>query len=351
MQKEKKKNNARGLLFRFLHPGIFQSLACCVIIVLFLIAPVKAEAFVFHERISMSKSLAHYAMGYMYDLLGMTTNAVFEYEKASQFDEASSKIHLRLGTDYARLDMLEDAVGELELVKKYDPDNLQSRYLLALIYSDQKDYTEAAQEYEYILNQFSRAEPQNMEIYGYLGQLYYSQRKYDKAIKQFENILSLDPQNPDIMYLLGSLYLEVNQEDQAREILQRSLEIDPNHDGSLNTLAYLYAEQGKHLDEALELIDRALRMVPNSGAYLDSKGWIFYKKGHYDKALEFLLEAEKRIDDPVVYNHIGDVYYALGNVGDAIKYWELSLEMQPDQSPVIDKIEQAKNSQAKQTEK
>jgi tetratricopeptide (TPR) repeat protein len=349
MREEKKKNIRRAAILPFKPMRMF--LWVIALAVIFMVsAPMPAQAFVFQERISMSKSLSHYAMGYMYDLLGMTTNAVFEYEKALQFDEASYKIHLKLGTDYARLDMLKDAVSELELVKKYNQDNLQARYLLALIYSDQKDYTEAAQEYEYILNQFSEAEPQNMEIYGYLGQLYYSQRKYDKAIEQFENILSLDPDNPDIMYLLGSLYLEVKEEDKSIDILKKSLAIDPKHDGSLNTLAYVYAEQGKHLDKALELVNRALALLPTSGAYLDSKGWIFYKKGEYDKALTYLLKANEVLEDPVVYSHLGDVYFALGKKEEAIRYWKLSLDLQPEQSDLKDKIQQAESSQAKQSE-
>ncbi len=345
MHKANIKSHTKGLEKKHL-----QRITGCMLIVLSLICPMKAEAFVFPERIALSKGLAHYAMGYIYDLLGLTTNAVFEYEKSSQFDETGYLIHLKLGTDYARVDMLEKAVDELNQVVKYHPENLQSRYLLALIYSDQKKYTKAAEEYEHILNKFSKAEPQNMEIYGYLGQLYYSQRKYDKAIKQFESILTIDSKNPDVMYLLGSLYLEVKKYDQAIDVLKKSLEIDPEHDGSLNTLAYLYAEEGKNLDDALNLVNRALAILPNSGAYLDSKGWILYKKGLYQESLEYLLKADTFINDPTVYAHIGEVYFVLGEKSKAIKYWELSLDLQPEQKDIIEKINKAKSTQAKQVD-
>lgn len=345
MHKQKKKNTIKDFSFWRL-----TYVSCCLLIVLSMSYPVKAEAFVFQDRISLSKGLAHYAMGYIYDLLGLTTNAVFEYEKASQFDERSYLIHLKLGTDYARLDMLKEAVEALKLVSKYNPEEMQSHYILALIYSDQRKFEEAAEEYEYILNQFSKADPQNLEIYGYLGQLYYSQRKYNKAIEQFENILSLDPQNADVMYLLGSLYLEVKQHENAVKILKRSLEIDPDHDGSLNTLAYLYAEQGKNLQDALGLVNRALELVPNSGAYLDSKGWIYYKQGKYEKALEVLLEADTYLNDPVVYSHLGDVYSVMGEPEMAIKYWQLSLDMLPEQKDIVEKINKAKSNQVKQSD-
>ena len=207
----------------------------------------SAQAFAFQERISVSRGLAHYAMGQIYDLLGQTKKAVFEYEQSAQFDEANYLVHLRLGADYARLDMLERAKEELKLVSKYNPEELQSHYLLALIYSTEKDYDNAAQEYEHILKTFSDAEPGNIDIYGYLGQLYYSQRKYKEAIKQFEKILQLEPNNPDVLYLLGSLYLETEEQGKAIELLKRSIELDPEHDGSLNTLGYIYAENGQNL--------------------------------------------------------------------------------------------------------
>ena len=45
----------------------------------------RAEAFIFQDRISVAKSLAHYAMGQMYDLLGLPNRSILEYEKAVQF--------------------------------------------------------------------------------------------------------------------------------------------------------------------------------------------------------------------------------------------------------------------------
>jgi len=309
------------------------------------------DAFVTEDRVTFSKSLAHYAMGQMYDLLGLPNRAVLEYEEAAQFDDASYLIHLRLGANYARLDMLEKAESELRLVRQYNEQDLQSRYLLALIYSTQKDYDKAAQEYEFILKSFSEAEPKNIEIYGYLGQLYYSQKKYNQAIEQFEKVREIDPENADVLYLLGSLYLEVKDKEKAIELLKRSVEINPDHDGSLNTLGYLYAEDGRNLDEAERLISRALKVSPDNGAYLDSLGWVYYQKEQYQKALDLFIRADKSLQDPVIYDHMGDAYFKLGQYDQALKHWERSLELLPDQKLVLEKIEKVKSIQARQIDK
>lgn len=298
----------------------------------------SAEAFVYPDRIATARSLAHYAMGQIYDLLGLTNQAVMEYELASRFDDGGYLIHLRLGANYARLHLLNEAIDTLHRVQDLNSEDLQSHYLLALIYSDQKLFEKAAEEYESILTKYSKIEPQNLEIYGYLGQLYYSQRKYDQAIFQFEKILTFEPENARVMSLLGSLYIEVHQEDKAENILKLSLMMDPDQDDSLNTLGYLYAEQGRNLDEAEALVKRALVLNPDTGAYLDTLGWIYYKMADYENALLFLDKADVLLDDPIICDHLGDVHLKLNNFDKALHYWQRALELQPGFESVIEKI-------------
>lgn len=314
-----------------------RQIICLGLFVATLIA-VPPKVYAVDEQEKTAKSLAHYTMGLICDLYGMTEESVKYYESASGFDPGSYVIRLKLGANYARLGNLDVAVEQLKAVHKYNPQDLQSHYLLALIYSTQKNYDLAAKEYEFILKTFSKSEPENIEIYGYLGQLYYSQKRYKLAIEQFEKILSIEPKNAEIMYLLGSLYLEVDDKKKAIELFLHSIQIDPGHDGSLNSLGYVYAEKGEKLDEAKELVERAIEIDPENGAYLDSLGWIYYKKGDYQAALKYLMEADQFMQDPVIYEHIGDVYYQLQEFENARKYWEQSLDLAPEQQTVTQKI-------------
>ena len=284
-------------------------------------------------------ALTHYTMGVVYDMYGLTENSIDEFKKAATFDKDNYLIYLKLGADYARLGMMEKAIDTLGAVSKLNPKDVQSHYLLALIYSTQKEFDRAAQEYEVILKSFSKADPENIEVYGYLGQLYYSQKKYPEAIRQFEKILTLDSKNAEVMYLLGSLYLETKDKQKAIDLFKKSIEIDPEHDGSLNSLGYLYAEDGNRLDEASSLLERAIKIDPDNGAYLDSLGWLYYKKGMYDEALKYLQKADTALKDPVIYDHLGDVYLKLNQADKAKKSWQSSLEMQPNQDQVLKKLD------------
>jgi tetratricopeptide (TPR) repeat protein len=299
------------------------------------------------DRITKSKALAHYMMGVTYDLYELGSQAIVEYEKAALLDPDNSTTRLRLGADYARLGRLEEAVNHLVLVQVLDPEDIQSHYLLALIYSTQKKFDKAAQEYEKILKSLTKTNPQNTDVYFYLGQLYYSQHQYDKAIAQFEKILTIEPKNVEMMYFLGSINVEAGKPQQGVEVFKKALAIDPGHDGLLNSLGYVYAEQGRNLDEALDLVQRALKIDPTNAAYLDTLGWVYFKKGDYVEALKALMKAHEEAKDAVICDHIGDVYLALQQGNEAKKYWRKALDIDPDQKRILEKIDKLESRQTK----
>jgi len=290
--------------------------------------------------------LAHYMMGLIDDLSAQADQAVREYELSLKFNAQVYAPHLRLGADYARIGRLDEAVDVLHKAIALDPDDPQSRYLLALIYSTQKKFDEAASQYEWLLQSASKDNPDNIEIYMYLAQLYYAEHQYAKAIVQFQKILELKPKDTQSLYLLGSLYLETGKRQDAYAIFKKVLDQDPDHDGALNSLGYMYAEDGIHLDEALSYVQRAIAIDGSNGAYYDSLGWVWYKKGQYKKALEALQQAAGLIEDAVVFDHMGDVYKALKQVLDSRRAWRRSLELVPNQRAVLEKLQSLDKAEA-----
>jgi len=287
-----------------------------------------------------AQTLAHYTMSLIHDWNGSLDKAIESLEKAALIEKNNYSVALRLGADYGRLGDFEKAVKQLRKAAALKPEDVQAHYLLAIIYSSQSKEQEATDEYEVILQKVIEEDPGNSEGYAYLGQLYYSQGKLPQAIDQFEKVLALQPKNAEILSILGSLFLEIPQREKAIEFFKRSIESNPKHDGSLNSLGYMYAEDGVNLDEARDLIKRALEIDPENGAYLDSLGWVYYKQGDYEKAVLFLERAAKFIEDPIVYDHLGDAYLGLQKKQMALDSWEKSLELLPGQSDVLKKIQE-----------
>ena len=100
----------------------------------------------------------------------------------------------------------------------------------------------------------------------------------------------------------------------------------------------MYAEDGVHLDEAIRMTRKAIEIDPSNGAYYDSLGWALYKKGMLRTSLMALQKAETYIEDEVLYDHMGDVYKALKEYARACEYWRKSLDLDPHQILVQQKI-------------
>lgn len=293
-----------------------------------------------------AKGLAHYIMAVSHDLNGEATLAISEYEQSVSYNPKEKAPRLRLGAYYVRLGLLDDAVTQLQKVIALNPSEVQAQYLLALIYSSQNKFDLAASSYESILKFASQNNPENIEIYQYLAQLYYSQHKYGQAIEQFKKIIEIRPDDVASHYTLGTVYLDTKERPKAMELFRKVLTLEPSHDGALNSLAYMYAEDGVHLDEAIKMVRQAIEIDSSNGAYYDTLGWALFKKGMHAEALMALQKAEYYILDPVIYEHMGDVYVTVKEFALARKYFRKSLDIDPHQPAVLQKIQQLEETQA-----
>ena len=287
---------------------------------------------------SKAQGLAHYIMGVCHDLNGESAQAIGEYQQSVKFNPLASAPRLKLGAYYLRVNKASEATVQLKVVTRISPQEPQAHYLLALIYSSEHKFDLAALEYESILKNAVQDDPANTDVYMYLGQLYYAQGKYSKAIEQFLEIVHLDPANTSALNLLGSVYADSKNHPKATEMFRRVLQIEPENTEALNSLGYTYAEDGVHLDEAVRMIRKAIEIDPANGAYYDSLGWALYKKGMYAESLVALQKAKTFISDEILYDHMGDVYKALKQYTLACKYWTKSLDLDPHQILVQQKI-------------
>jgi tetratricopeptide (TPR) repeat protein len=148
----------------------------------------------------------------------------------------------------------------------------------------------------------------------------------------------------ELRYRLSSVYAASKQQEKAAEQLRIILKLDPSNAVVNNDLGYLWADQGKNLEEAEAMIRKALeqdrsnrRAGPNftadddkdNAAYVDSLGWVLFRRGQIEQARK---ELERAIslpegDDPVIYDHLGDVYHRLGMRPDANRSWQRALEL------------------------
>jgi tetratricopeptide (TPR) repeat protein len=82
-------------------------------------------------------------------------------------------------------------------------------------------------------------------------------------------------------------------------------------------------------------------LKPENGYYVDSLGWAFYKSGLLVEALKEIKRAVSLVgDDPVIYEHLGEIYMKQQNISDAREAWLHSLELDPSNEKLLQRFQE-----------
>ena len=131
-----------------------------------------------------------------------------------------------------------------------------------------------------------------------------------------------------LLRTLSFCYQKQKRTALAEQRMQEALKLAPDDAGINNDLGYTWADAGRNLDEAESMLRYAVGESPREAAYLDSLGWVYYKKGEFAKALMWLTRAaaESNGNDPVIYDHLGDTLWRLGQADAARKRWQQAVD-------------------------
>jgi tetratricopeptide (TPR) repeat protein len=182
--------------------------------------------------------------------------------------------------------------------------------------------------------------------------------KYDESAKTYEEVLDRIAKDKNLekeekaeftescRYILSGIYVDMNKINKASDHLKAILADKPDDPTYNNDLGYIWADHDMNLDEAEKMIrkaieeDRKARKKANpdlkpeedkdNAAYLDSLGWVLFKQKKYKEAKDPLLKAtqdKKNGQHIEIYDHLGDVYLALGEKAEALAIWKKGLEL------------------------
>ncbi|MEW5993630.1 MAG: tetratricopeptide repeat protein [Candidatus Zixiibacteriota bacterium] len=174
-----------------------------------------------------------------------------------------------------------------------------------------------------------------------LGFVYRQLNLPDKEIETYRAGLSHmrdDAGRLHLLFALGAAYERHGHIDSAVTTFEEVIARDPDYHQALNYLGYMLADRGERLEYARDLIQRAIELSPGNAAYLDSYGWVSYRLGDYRQALKHLEKAVSLDSDPVIFDHLGDTYNALGKKQQARTWWEKALGLDPDNRQIKDKL-------------
>ena len=309
-----------------------------------------------------------------FNLLGKTEEAARVYEAiVKQLPDTSPQydsVRAKLADIYLHNHDNKRAAEQLEAIVRDNPTDAQTYYVLGSIAYDETNYPKAADyfanailfspdfEAAYYnlataqlgggkpvgaletLERARRRFPQNFTDEYLSGMAYSQQKNYTNALQHFtvaEIVAKAgEPKRlTDLFYFqLGATCERLGDYAQAEKYFQSSLQLAPDSPETLNYLGYMWADRGEKLDQARDYIAKALKAEPKSAAYLDSMAWVLYKLHQPKPALDYVLKAVQfsEEEDATLFEHLGDIYDALGQKDQARKAWNKSLKLEANDS-------------------
>ncbi len=164
-------------------------------------------------------------------------------------------------------------------------------------------------------------------------------KQWNAAIEQLSWLHTRLPEDPGVLMDLGYCREQSGDLPGAIQAGRDALALAPDEAQTLNFLGYLLADHDRDLSEAEDLIRRAIEQDPDNGAYLDSMGWVHFRRGNLDAARSELEKAVDRVgNDPVVHEHLGDVYRQLRLIDLARQQYRASLDADRGNERVRNKL-------------
>jgi tetratricopeptide (TPR) repeat protein len=227
---------------------------------------------------SADKAAAYYnySLGHLYSELAgasgsreLFTKAVDSYRAALKADPSATFIAEELSELYIQSGRLREAVTEAEDALKQNPDDLNSRRLLARIYTrligdsqanriDENMVKKAIEQYQKI----TAGDPKDVESWLMLGRLDKIAQNSTEALAAYKKVLELDPENEDAMTGQAMVYTDLGDAKAAADLLRKVADKNPTP-RSLENLASVY-EQLKDYSLAAEMLRRALEQQPGN---------------------------------------------------------------------------------------
>ncbi|HJR59395.1 MAG TPA: tetratricopeptide repeat protein [Vicinamibacterales bacterium] len=184
------------------------------------------------------------------------------------------------------------------------------------------DWREAAEKYEYVLQQ----DPSRTEVYFFLANSYDNAYKparagependvlIQKAIENYQKAAQLDT-NPQ-MKTLAMQYLvaaygpdKLNDPTKAEPIVQQMISLSPNEAGNYFALARIYEDAGRY-EEAEQALLKARDTNPNDVAVYVQMSGFYNRQGEFEKTMEALHKAaDIKPDDPQGHQLVATYYW------------------------------------------
>ncbi|MBX3298145.1 MAG: protein kinase [Acidobacteria bacterium] len=265
--------------------------------------------------------------------------AIACFKKAIELDSHFALAYSGLGACYANrvfkgLGEPEDyTYAEAAFSKAffYDPNVVEARVLMVMIYMARGEKKKARSEIELLQKQF----PNDAALYFVKGVMHRLDGEYEDSLKAFEKLARLDPAaRPVAAYNRARIFIYKGDLDQADAELAKGFKVEPNHPMLRIFRSGVLYYRGKK-DEAIEEMGRVLAENPRMDGIKPLYAIYLAGSGRSDEARAQLTDdalAISRADHDMAY-WVGATYALLGDKDLAFKWLNKAVKLGNQNKP------------------
>ena len=240
-------------------------------------------------------------------------------------DEA--KAHSMLGDIYALGGDDQSAIRCYQHTLELDKSVYSVWEQLLRLFLETKDYDQLLTYSEESLSYF----PNQRYLHYLNGIAYYENQQFDDAVYAVEEAILMSETDPALklnsLNLLGNAYLEMSEFQAGKEAFENAMQIDPDFGPAVMGYVKSLSLSNSKLDEALAMINDLVEKNPDNSNYLGTQALVFYKQNQLEQArdvMRYALEIEQTHPDNLEL--MGDIYFKIGQIDQAVKFWQSALE-------------------------
>ena len=315
---------------------------------------VAANFFARHQNAEKAKLLyKHYRQLYPYE-------DYFARELAAR--EAIANLLGEMAAGFLQNRLPNPALIYIELAEYMQPNAAQWQFLKGRIYDASEQYSAAIAQYSLLEEEsdffvqaqinsaaaqyklgnkdsavqamltLEKQHPKQLDVGLAMADIYLQESKFTEAIAVYSKLIS--DNNPSshhewpLYFLRGTAYDRAGNWDQAEADLLKAMDLNAEQVDVLNYLGYSWLTRGKNMKRAANLIFTAFRQRPLDAAIMDSMAWVYYHTHQSDEARQLLEKSRSmQSDDPIIHEHLGDVYWQMRHYTEAEFEWQHAVEL------------------------
>lgn len=238
---------------------------------------------------------------------------------------SKAQAQVRVGNDGKARTALKRAIELAE--KDEELGTYSSAMMIYALLDDEKKATDLAE----ITPDLAVTDAEKASAHGTSSAIYSQFGLFDQALHHARVARSLDDTHDRRMALANAL-AEANEVDEALRLIRTEALTRPNDPYMLNTLGYFLVEHTDSYREAYKVLARANALAPADPYISDSYGWARYKLGDLEGAKRYIEQSRKELAPNThweIEDHLGDIYWHLGDKEAAREAWQNALEDYP----------------------